>query len=91
MGMGRAAKATEDVGSAMIQSATDRDEHRQAAGAARTLTMLFDLQDDVKSDDVVLRDRGGPIPQLSPRHAATIRHGPHRAGFIFAQVRLGPP
>ena len=26
MGMGRAAKATEDVGSAMIQSATDRDE-----------------------------------------------------------------
>jgi hypothetical protein len=33
MGMGRAAKETEDVGSAMIQSAKDRGEYRQASMA----------------------------------------------------------
>jgi hypothetical protein len=37
--------------------------------------MFFDLQDDVKSDDVILRGRGGPNPPIIP---PTCRNNPAR-------------
>ncbi len=52
--------------------------------------MFFDLQDDVKSDDVILRGRGGPnLPIIPP----TCRNNPARTPpcriYLFAGVRLG--